>query len=150
MTDDFDAVRTWVVRTATIDDAAQISALLAELSYLITPDQVVYELANQPGTVVLVAETDQGLTGLAAVNTRRQLHEAAPVSTIDALIVTDRLRSRGIGAALVTAAEDLARGEGASMLDLHSGLQRVDARRFYERMGLRVIGNHFIKYLERT
>lgn len=133
------------VREATSDDAADVSALLAELGYEVTPEQVAYELANEPNTVVFVAQADQGLAGLAAVNTRRQLHEAAPITTIDALVVTEQLRSQGIGEALVRAAENLARQHGSCMLDLHSGLQRADARRFYERVGLRVIGNHFVK-----
>lgn len=133
------------VRRATAGDSAEISTLLDELGYKVSPDQVAYELANQPDTVVLVAQVEQLLAGLAAVNTRRQLHEAAPVSTIDALVVTERMRSRGVGEAIVRAAEDLARQRGACMLDLHSGLERVDARRFYESMGLQVIGNHFIK-----
>jgi GNAT superfamily N-acetyltransferase len=136
------------VRLGTTADADGISTLLAELGYSVTSQQVAFELENQPDTVVLVFERAGALTGLAAVNTRRQLHEAAPVTTIDALVVAERSRSQGIGEALIGAAEALARDRGACMLDLHSGLQRVDARRFYERVGLKVIGNHFIKHLE--
>lgn len=135
------------VRQATTSDADGISMLLAELGYSVTPQQVAFELDNEPDTVVLVVERAGALTGLAAVNTRRQLHEAAPVTTIDTIVVAERSRSQGIGEALVHAAEAVARDRGACMLDLHSGLQRVDARRFYERMGLEVIGNHFIKHL---
>ena len=145
---DLDVQVSITVREATADDSAAIAALLAELGYELSPAQVAYELDNQPDTVVLVATADETPAGLAAVNTRRQLHEAAPVSTIDALVVTEGLRSQGIGEALVRAAENLARQRAACMLDLHSGLQRVDARRFYERMGLGVIGNHFIKALQ--
>ena len=135
------------VREAMETDSEGISALLAELGYSVTADQVALELQNEVDTVVLVAEAAGTLAGLAAVHTRRQLHEAAPVTTIDTLVVAERLRSRGIGEALLRAAENLARQRGAAMLDLHSGLQRVDSRRFYERVGLRVIGNHFIKHL---
>lgn len=135
------------VRHATTTDADAIAALLAELGYSLTSAQVAFELENQPDTVVLVAERDGALAGLAAVNTRRQLHEAAPITTIDTLVVTERSRSQGIGEALVRAAESIARAHDACMLDLHSGLQRVDARRFYERNGFGVVGNHFIKRL---
>jgi len=139
---------TEAVRQATIADADGISMLLAELGYSVSAEQVAFELDNQPDTVVLVVERAGALAGLAAVNTRRQLHEAAPVTTIDALVVAERSRSQGIGEALVRASEALAGDRGACMLDLHSGLLRVDARRFYERMGLEVIGNHFIKHLK--
>src|SRR5919202_6865154 len=103
------------VREATVQDSAAIAALLAELGYELSPAQVTYELDNQPDTVVLLATADETSAGLAAVNTRRQLHEAAPVSTIDTLVVTEGLRSRGIGEALLRAAETLARQRGACM-----------------------------------
>jgi len=44
-------------------------------------------------------------------------------------------RSQGVGAALLAAVIEWARGAGASHLELDSGLGRVDAHRFYEREG---------------
>jgi GNAT superfamily N-acetyltransferase len=45
------------------------------------------------------------------------------------------MRSRGLGAALVAFAETEARRRGASKMTLVSSLRRVDAHRFYQRLG---------------
>ncbi|ACA18700.1 GCN5-related N-acetyltransferase [Methylobacterium sp. 4-46] len=44
-------------------------------------------------------------------------------------------RSRGVGARMVEEAERLARAGGATSLQLTSNKRRVDAHRFYERLG---------------
>lgn len=134
------------IRDAITDDATQLSGLLAELGYDVTPEQVINELAAQPGTSTLVAETPTGLVGLVVTNTRRQLHKAALVTTIDALVVTAEMRSQRIGQALVEAAAAIARQHRATLLDLNSRSDRTNAHRFYERIGFdRTPGNHFAK-----
>jgi GNAT superfamily N-acetyltransferase len=51
--------------------------------------------------------------------------------------VAAALRSHGIGARMVAHAEEIARARGAASLELTSNGQRVDAHRFYERLGFR-------------
>jgi (aminoalkyl)phosphonate N-acetyltransferase len=128
-----------VIRRATIDDASSMSDLLAELGYSVPPDQVCHHLANEPDSVVLVAVTGTTIVGLAGVSTRHQLHKGALVSTIDELVVTHEMRVRGVGRALVDAATYVARDRGATRLDLHSRSDRVDAYRFYQRMGFDIV-----------
>jgi GNAT superfamily N-acetyltransferase len=52
---------------------------------------------------------------------------------VEDLAVDPDRRSEGVGAALLDAAKDWARGAGATHLELDSGLDRTDAHRFYER-----------------
>jgi GNAT superfamily N-acetyltransferase len=52
---------------------------------------------------------------------------------VEDLAVSPVHRSEGVGKALLDAAKDWARGEGASHLELDSGDERLDAHRFYER-----------------
>jgi GNAT superfamily N-acetyltransferase len=54
---------------------------------------------------------------------------------VEDLAVDPERRSQGIGKAILEAAQDWARGAGATHLELDSGLGRVDAHRFYEREG---------------
>lgn len=54
---------------------------------------------------------------------------------LEAVVVDERARSGGIGAAMVAAAEDWGRARGARFVELSSGERRVDAHRFYERLG---------------
>lgn len=62
-----------------------------------------------------------------------------------ALVVAGEYRSRGIGTQFVAAAEEWARQNGASFIVLSSGLQRLDAHKFYESKGFRKKGFSFIK-----
>jgi GNAT superfamily N-acetyltransferase len=57
------------------------------------------------------------------------------------------MRSHGIGARMVAHAEQVARARGAASLELTSNGQRVDAHRFYERLGFRRSHQGFKKSL---
>ncbi len=93
-------------------------------------------LAAHPDHTLYVAETEgavvgtfllsflPGLTGVGALH-----------AELRAVQVRSDLRSRGIGARMVAFAETEARRRGAAVLELTSNLKRVDAHRFYERLG---------------
>ncbi len=89
------------------------------------PDHLVF-VAEHEGTVVgtFVLSFLPGLTG------RGALH-----AELRAVQVRADLRSLGIGARMVAHAEDVARARGAAVLELTSNLKRIDAHRFYERLG---------------
>ena len=52
---------------------------------------------------------------------------------VEDLAVSPANRSQGVGKALLDAAKDWAREQGATHLELDSGEARADAHRFYER-----------------
>ena len=54
---------------------------------------------------------------------------------IESVHVRGDLRSRGIGAAMMSFAIEEARRAGAGLVELGSNKQRVEAHRFYERLG---------------
>lgn len=54
---------------------------------------------------------------------------------VEDFAVDPQQRSKGVGAVLLSAVKEWARGCGATHLELDSGLARVDAHRFYEREG---------------
>ncbi len=54
---------------------------------------------------------------------------------VESVKVKAARRSGGIGAKMMTFAEDYARSRGAAMLELTSNKTRTDAHRFYERLG---------------
>jgi len=66
---------------------------------------------------------------------------------IDDLVTSSEHRSQGYGAALLRWIRAYARSQGCEQLHLDSGMQRVDAHRFYEREGLPVSGLHFAERL---
>jgi PhnO protein len=132
------------MRPASPWDAPRISELLGQLGWNTTSDQVVDGL-DVSSTEVTVAESDDQVVGVIAITTRHQFHRGAMVTTIDTLIVDERHRSRGIGELLVDVAVDSATGNDAQAIEVASHLRRVDARRFYERLGFQVDANYFVR-----
>lgn len=66
---------------------------------------------------------------------------------VDDLVVTDRCRGDGVGAALLRHAEAVARREGYMTLRLNSGLWRESAHGFYGHLGFAKRGFTFVKPL---
>jgi GNAT superfamily N-acetyltransferase len=54
---------------------------------------------------------------------------------VDELVVTEKLRSRGLGSKLLKRAEEIAKREGCDGLRLCTGVDNLPGRRFYEREG---------------
>jgi len=127
------------VRRGRSDDAGAVVALLGELGYDLEPEAAAalfVRLLDDPGHVLLVAETDAGqVFGFANAHLRVQLHHLAPVCTLDELVVAEGARSAGLGALLVREVERFARERGADSLELTCNLRREAAHRFYEREG---------------
>jgi GNAT superfamily N-acetyltransferase len=85
--------------------------------------------------VVLVAELDGAVIGCLSTSVMRVLHRPAPVGRISMMVVDEALRSRGIGAVLVAAAEQALAAQGCYMVEVTSHVRRTDAHRFYGRLG---------------
>lgn len=62
---------------------------------------------------------------------------------VDDLITDDRQRSKGYGKQLLDWLIDQAKANTCSQLHLDSGVQRLDAHRFYERESVDKTGYHF-------
>jgi GNAT superfamily N-acetyltransferase len=138
------------VRPATRDDAAAIADLLGQLGHPTRGEQVTARLARlstEPGQTVLVAEADGEVVGMATVFVRHLISADAPLARIAAMVVDERARSRGIGAALVAAAETLARDAGCDRVEVTSAEHRVRAHAFYRRLDYRDRPHRFMKQL---
>jgi GNAT superfamily N-acetyltransferase len=87
------------------------------------------------GSEILVALDDGRLIGFCSAYIDLLSIRYGPRCWVEDLAVDPERRSKGIGAALLDAAKDWARGAGATHLELDSALARTDAHRFYEREG---------------
>jgi GNAT superfamily N-acetyltransferase len=83
----------------------------------------------------LVGVDDGGLRALAGIRIGEWLHTGRYLEVED-LVTAEADRSRGYGRALLAWIAGYARQQGCRQLRLVSGVQRVDAHRFYEREGL--------------
>jgi len=87
------------------------------------------------GRAVLVAELGGAVVGCLSTSVMRVLHRPAPVGRISMMVVDEALRSRGIGAALVRAAEQALALQGCTIVEVTSNARRTEAHRFYEGLG---------------
>jgi GNAT superfamily N-acetyltransferase len=126
-----------MIRPAEPRDSAALARLIAQLGYDAEPADVGARLAamQDEGRVVLIADLDGAVVGCLSTSVMRVLHRPAPVGRISMMVVDEALRSRGIGAALVRAAEQALKAQGCYMVEVTSHARRTEAHRFYERLG---------------
>ena len=77
-------------------------------------------------------------------------HGAMPWAVVENVIVSEEIRGRGAGTALLDHLLNLARASGCYKVQLHSGKQRVDAHRLYRRLGFRPVAEGFKLYFDDT
>ena len=80
------------------------------------------------------------LTGVPAVavallTLRPNVWYDGPVALLDELFVSPEVRGRGLGSALLAAAEEVTRRRGGELLEINVDGDDSGARRFYERHG---------------
>ncbi len=98
-----------------------------------------------PERTVLVAEIGEGLAGFVHVETAVDFFTRERHGHISTIVVAPGHERRGVGRALMDAAEEWCRERGYRLLTLHVFEQNGAARRLYERAGFRV---DTIKYLK--
>jgi GNAT superfamily N-acetyltransferase len=130
-----------VIRRAGIADAEVIGRLLHDFNSEYDdptpgPDRLagrMRELLARGDTAVLLG--GGGPDGLAVLRFRPAIWDEALECYLAELYVVPARRGHGLGRALMNAAMDLARAEGASYMDLGTSEADVAARRLYESLG---------------
>ena len=144
-----------VVREARPQDWPAVSSLLAELG---RPDvrgapeeaaarEVFEAYLGRDDVAAIVAEVDGQVAGFVDIEYRTRLNFTRAQAWIPDLIVTEAGRSRGVGAALLARAEELARARGCWGMSLESASWRERAHAFYLREGWDDSGKAFTKSL---
>jgi GNAT superfamily N-acetyltransferase len=127
-----------VIRPLTPGDARAVAALSADLGYPVDPAAMAGRLAAAlaaPGHALFGATDRSGvLLGFVHICLRLLLIDP-PSAFVESLVVAAGARRRGVGRALMAAAEDWARAAGAGVVRLRSGATRVEAHAFYRALG---------------
>jgi GNAT superfamily N-acetyltransferase len=138
------------IRDAEPADAADIARLLTHLGYPVDPAEVPARLAGLAGPdhdVLLAVDEAGAALGLVGLHRFSVVHGPAPVAYITALVTAPEARGRGVGRALVAAAEAWARERGCGRLTVTSAEHRADAHAFYPACGMPYTGRRFSKVL---
>jgi GNAT superfamily N-acetyltransferase len=96
-------------------------------------ERALKEAIENDDSAVLVADDDGDLVGVCTAYLELDSIRFGQRCWVEDLAVDPERRSQGIGGALLDAAEDWARENHATHFELDTGLDRVDAQRFYER-----------------
>ena len=144
------------IRTAVAGDGDALARMRAEL----WPDSPVEEharelrmiLAGQAGAasvLVLVWETNGGtLAGFAETRLRSHADgcdESRPVGYLEGWFVKEEHRRQGIGAALLRAVEDWARGQGCKEMASDAEIANEVSQRVHEALGFQA-GSRVVTY----
>ena len=137
------------VRAATRDDVPAIVRLLADdalgaqRELIEDPVAPIYlrafdDIAAQPGNDLLVAVFDDAVIGCVQLTiiaglSRRGVRRAQ----IEGVRVSSNHRGEKVGEQLVLEAIARARAAGCGLVQLTSDVSRLDARRFYEKLGFK-------------
>ena len=138
------------IRPATERDAPELARLLTSLGHPTDVARIAAQWSEwaAAGNSALVADgADGALAGVATLHRMVVLHRPHPVGRITALVVDAPVRGRGIGRALVAAAEAALAAAGCGLLEITSNVRRADAHAFYERLGYERTSYRFMKVL---
>ena len=151
---------TYHIRAATVAEIGEILSLFPRLAAFEIPATRAAEdlwrgdaeLLRQwgdglaPACLVQVAVGDgDAILGVALAQLREELLSHAPSAHLEVLVVRGDAEGRGIGQALVQAAERAVRDQGALSMTLHVFASNTRARAVYERLGFE---GELIRYIK--
>ena len=136
------------IRRVTVEDSEAVAHLVSHLGYPATSTQVPKRLSSilhDEDYDTLVACDDGLIVGFIGTRIGRAYESDDPYGQIMALVVAADHQRRGIGRALMQAAESTLAERGARALILTSGNHRAGAHAFYESCGYTFTGRRYRK-----
>jgi len=136
------------IREAAPRDAEALSGLLGELGFPTDAKDIRKRLAalQKAGEPPLVAD-EAGPLGCLTWHVTPVLHRPTAVGRVTMLVVTKKARGRGVGRALLEAAEDRLRAAGCALVEVTSNIELGGAHEFYKGRGYRRTSYRFVKEL---
>ena len=154
------------IRVAAEGDAAAVARLLTELNEAVGADGVPPGEDRRPENVIvtteksrqrlgasvdvevtLLAKLDGAAVGLVAVRIVPYLGQDVPFAEVTQLYVAPAQRRRGVGTALLLAAEELARSRGCTSVHVIAARGNADALALYPEAGYEPLYVGFEKFL---
>lgn len=144
-----------VIRPARPEDWPAVAGLLVELGRGVakgTAEDPTHRMQfaghlRRLDSVTLVADLAGRVVGVVDMEYHQRLGDHRPQARVSDLVVTDAVRGRGVGDALLSGAEELARKRGCFRMSLVTAGWREATHRFYERRDWQRYGTWFVKPL---
>jgi len=138
------------IRNADLSDAPELAVLMNELGYETKGTEMEMRLRvilSNPAYKTFVAVMDNRVCGMIGTITSSSYEHNDPGGRILALVTLHTARRRGIGRALIAAAEKDFAQRGITRVAVNTQLTREDAHKFYESLGYERNGWRFVKNL---
>jgi GNAT superfamily N-acetyltransferase len=139
------------IREAKSTDAPELATLMCELGYQTTRAEMqtrLQSILKNPAYETFVAEMNGELCGMIGLHCYASYNHNDPSGRIVAMVVSTTARRRGVGRALIRAAEEYFAKRKISRVTLTTRFERESAHRFYEKLGYARTGFRFGKNLE--
>lgn len=137
-----------IVRDARATDAADMARLCGQLGYPAEQSELPSRLARlsrDENARAFVGQIGDTIAGMITVHVRYTLNHTAPIAQITLLVVDESVRGKGVGRALVEAAERFAMERGTRRVTVTTQLSRAGAHAFYESVGYSHTGRRYGK-----
>jgi GNAT superfamily N-acetyltransferase len=141
---------TSTLRLATEADAKHVAQLLADLGYPSTEADArdrLRRLLTSRTSRILVAQSASKVVGLISAELVPYFPTGSTVCRVTALVVLSHHRGRGTGEKLLAGVADFAREHHCSGIEITTAEHRVDAHRFYQRLGFSRTSFRFFRAL---
>ena len=142
-----------MIREAKVEDWKDISELSEQLGYPETEafmQEKIEKLVLHPDEELLVFEEDHKVVACISMHYIPQLGLTGDTAIISYLVVSNAIRSKGIGRMLEEYCTDLARKRNCDRIQVHCHSRRTDAHRFYARQGFNEAPKYFSKMLNES
>jgi GNAT superfamily N-acetyltransferase len=138
------------ITPATREQASEVARLLTQLVQPFSTEDILSRWDRwyaEGNTALLALRPDGTAAGLATIHVTVVLHRPRPLGRITSLIVDEPDRGRGVGRALVAAAEAALGDAGCGMIEITSNMRLEEAHAFYRHLGYEQTSFRFMKKL---
>jgi GNAT superfamily N-acetyltransferase len=139
-----------VLRRTTGADAKHVEPLLGELGYpsraIDIRDRLRRSLRSD-GSCFLLAQSASEVVGLLSAELVPYFPSGSTICRVTGLVVSAHHRGQGVGEELLAGAADFARKHHCSGIEITSAEHRLDAHRFYQRLGFSRTSFRFFRAL---
>jgi ribosomal protein S18 acetylase RimI-like enzyme len=148
MSDPYDVDVT--VRRAEMSDAAALADLMTQLGYPTRTSEMEMRLEAihaDKNYATFVAVKAGKVCGMIGTRISYSYEHNSPGGAILALVVSENMRGRGVGHALIAAAENDFAQRNIRRVAVYTHVRRTEAHEFYEKAGYARNGLRFVKEL---